>query len=157
MAATIRKAEEGDLARLIEILRATYETTMAPVVPPEALQAFRELNGAGEFARRCWQDFDVAVCAGTVAGLLFVVGNRVESLHIHPDHARRGLGKALLDHAETRIGQSFPVAELDVLEGNLNALAFYEARSWQRVKSFMGLEVGDVPAPMILMRKTLIR
>ena len=151
----IRPARQSEIDRLIEIARATYLGTMAAIVPAAALKAFQQGNEAGRFVRACWQDFDVAVIEGEVAGFLFVDENKIESLHIHPDHARKGYGAALLAHGEEKIARSCPHAELEVLEGNDNAHAFYRAHGWHDVHRFEGLEVGDVPAPMILMRKSL--
>ncbi len=153
----IRAAREGEIDRLIEIARATYLGTMAAIVPAEALKAFHEGDEAGGFVRACWQDFDVALAGDDVAGFLFVHENKIESLHIHPDYARRGFGGALLAHGEEKIAASHSHADLDVLEGNDNAHAFYIAHGWYDVHHFEGLEVGDVPAPMILMRKSLAR
>ena len=151
----IRPAEESDLPRLVEILTATYEGTMAAIVPPKALEAFRTGNEATRFAKACWPRFHVAERDGVVAGLLFVEGNRVESLHVHPDHARLGVGAALLSFGEQLIALTHDTAELDVLAGNANALAFYRSKGWVEVQDFIGREVGDVPAPMIQMSKRL--
>lgn len=151
----IRRALESDIPRLVEILRGTYLGTMAGIVPAKALEAFHAEDGAGEFARRCWQDFEVVETDGQVAGLLFVVGNKIESLHIHPDHSRQGYGARLLAHGETLIGEEHAHAELDVLEGNQNARDFYQAKGWDDVRVYTGLEMGDAPVPMVLMRKAL--
>jgi hypothetical protein len=43
------------------------------------------------------------------------------------------------------------------LAGNKNARDFYEAHGWRTVNEFTGLEIGEVPAPMVLMRKRLPR
>ncbi len=153
----IRAARENEIDRLIEIDRATYLGTMAVIVPAEALNAFHEGDEAGRFVRACWQDFDVAVVDIEVAGFLFVHENKIESLHIHPDYARKGYGGALLAHGEEKIASSHPQADLDVLEGNDNAHAFYIAHGWYDVRRFEGLEAGNVPAPMILMRKSVAR
>ena len=153
----IRAARENEIDRLIEIARATYLGTMAAIVPAEALKAFHEGDEAGRFVRACWQDFDVTVVDNKVAGFLFVHENKIESLHIHPDHARKGYGGALLAHGEEKIASSHRHADLNVLEGHDNAQAFYIAHGWYDVRHFEGLELGDVPAPMILMRKTLAR
>lgn len=153
----IHPAKQSEVDRLIEIARATYLGTMAAIVPPAALKAFQEGDEAGRFIRACWQNFDVAIIESEVAGFLFVHENKIESLHIHPDHARKGIGAALLSHGEKKIASSHHHADLDVLEGNDNAHAFYIAHGWHDVHRFEGLEAGDVPAPMILMRKTLAR
>lgn len=151
----LRGARPEEIERLRDICRATYFGTMAAIVPPAALKAFEEVDEARRFVEACWQDFDVAVVGGEVVGLLFVHENKIESLHIHPDHARKGLGAALLALGEQKIAGKFDHAELDVLVGNDKALAFYIAHGWEEVSRFEGLEAGDTPAPMILMRKGL--
>lgn len=153
----LRPARPEETERLRDICRATYFGTMAAIVPPAALKAFEEVDEAGRFVEACWQDFDVAVAGGEIAGFLFVHENKIESLHIHPDHARKGYGAALLTLGEEKIAAKFDHAELDVLVGNDNALNFYISHGWEEVRRFEGLEVGDTPAPMILMRKGLAR
>ena len=156
--ADIRKPKEAEIPRLVEILRGTYLGTMAAIVPAKALEAFHAGDAAGDFARRFWQDFYVIEAEKTdhvLAGLLFVVENKVESLHIHPDSARRGYGARLLAYGEDLIAEKHAFAELEVLAGNKNARDFYEAHGWQAANEFIGLEVGEVPAPMVLMKKRL--
>ena len=153
----IRKATEADIPRIIEILRGTYLGTMAAIVPAKALEAFHAEDSAGEFARKCWQDFHVILSGEAIAGLLFVVGNTIESLHIHPEFAKQGYGGKLLSLGERLIAEDHDHAELDVLEGNRNARDFYKSHGWNDVRVFSGMEVGDVPASMVLMSKAMTK
>jgi len=151
----IRRAVESDCDRLVVILRATYLATMAAIVPAAALAAFYQGGGPEEFVERCWPDFEVLTTADTVVALLFTQGQRVESLHVHPDSAGRGYGTRLLAFAELTIAAVSRRAELDVLVGNSRARTFYRARGWFDVSHFSGLELGGTPVAMVLMAKEL--
>lgn len=151
----IRKARESDKERLVEILRGTYLGTMAAIVPPEALEAFNRNNEAARFVENCWQDFDVLCVDDEVMGMLFVVDNVVESLHIHPNKSGKGFGATLLSFGEKKIAANSDTAELDVLSGNTNAITFYERRNWKKSHEYEGMEAGDVPAKMYRMKKNL--
>lgn len=153
----INPAVENQKNRLYDILRGTYLDTMAAIVPPEALEAFHRLDSPSDFVERCWQDFDVAIADNIIVGLLFVYQNKIESLHIHPDYSRQGHGAKLLSFGEEKISKFNSFAELEVLAANHSAREFYLAKGWFCVKTFIGLEVGDTPAEMILMRKDFVK
>lgn len=62
----------------------------------------------------------------------------IDQLYIHPEHQRRGIGKALLDFART---QSPDHLWLYTLQVNANARAFYEKNG------FVAEKFGVSPAP----------
>lgn len=58
----------------------------------------------------------------------------VHRLCVHPDWQRRGLGKNMMDFAESfAINHDFSCIRLDAYTGNPQALALYERRGYQRV------------------------
>jgi len=128
---------------------------MAAIVPAAALGAFHRNDDAGAFVGRCWQDFEVVTASGVIAGLLFTQGQRVESLHIHPQYSGSCHGTLLLDYAQCKIAAHSPRAELDVLAGNTRARDFYRSPGWFDVRHFSGFESGQTPVPMVLMGKDL--
>lgn len=99
----IRLATDADLTVLPEIERAAGTpfaelgmTAVADDEPPsvETLRAHRD-------AGRCWVRFDDAdrPVAYLIADLVDD-GVHIEQVSVHPDHARRGIGRALIAHAE---------------------------------------------------------
>jgi putative acetyltransferase len=79
------------------------------------------------------EHFTVAVRDADVAGfghLVLGVGD-VHAVYVHPDHARRGVGSALLAELEGYArGRGF--TELG-LQSSLNAVEFYERAGYERV------------------------
>ncbi len=152
----IRNARAPEIGKIGQILRDSFVTTMAPIVPDEANTAFAELNEPERFAENCWQDFQVLVSEGDIKGMLFVVDDKIESIHLDPSQKRRGYGSLLLSNGEKSILENgYPTAKLDVLMKNRSAIAFYLAQGWHIDHEFTGLEVGDVPVPMYRMHKDL--
>ena len=136
-ATLIRRARADDAPRLIEILHATFESTWAPQVTPEAAQHFRDANEPAIFVAEHGLEFWVAELAGEVAGLVYWQDDFVHSLHIAPAHARTGLGAALMDVAERAIaGAGFAKARLETDTFNTPSRAFYAARGYEEVERY---------------------
>ncbi len=77
--------------------------------------------------------------AGRVVGFRSLVGNEVGGLFVDPDHQRRGIGRALLDHAR----DSRPILELDVFEANAVARRFYDTYGFRLVNRHMNEAAGE--------------
>lgn len=152
----IRPAREADKPDLMRILRASFLTTWSPMLPRQATQAFLRDDEPAVFTERCWQEFHVAENAGRIVGMLFVVAEKIESLHLDPEEKRKGYGSFLMDKAEELVrGNGCVAATLDVLKDNTNAILFYKARGYHVVKEFTGRESGDTPVQMYLMERNI--
>lgn len=82
---------------------------------------------------------------GRVLGFLSLVENEVGALFVDPGSHRRGVGRALMDHAKGR----HTTLELDVFEENVSARAFYVRCG------FVGIGVrphAETGRPMLRMR-----
>lgn len=66
----------------------------------------------------------VAELDGQAAGFAAFTNDELAWLYVDPALARRGVGRALVEHALTEMGR--PVS-IEVLSGNAPALALYEA------------------------------
>ena len=88
---------------------------------PESYRLILEDTG-----RHVW----VAEVSGALAGFgqLNPVSRELEALYVHPDHAGRGIGRALLSHLEG-LARKAGVASLR-LTATLNAVPFYERSGW---------------------------
>jgi ribosomal protein S18 acetylase RimI-like enzyme len=152
----IRAAHSAEVTRLGQLLRDSFITSMSPIVPDAANVAFANLKEPERFAQSCWQDFQVLAIQNGIKGMLFVVEDKIESLHLDPAQKRRGYGSLLLRKGESIIlYEGYSIAKLDVLIANQSAIAFYQSQGWQIDSEFIGLEVGDVQVPMYEMRKKL--
>jgi len=152
----IRAAKFEDVPALGELLRNSFLTTMSPIVPEAANIAFSQMKEPERFAKSCWQDFQVIASPGKIIGMLYVIKDKIESIHLQPMEKRKGFGSLLLHEGETQIlHQGYDLAKLDVLTHNDNAIAFYLSQGWHIDHQFTGYEVGEVPVPMHQMQKKL--
>jgi ribosomal protein S18 acetylase RimI-like enzyme len=99
----IRRATPADLPALQDIERAAgaaFRLVAMPEIADDDPPSLAEL-AAYQQAARAWVTTDDA--AGRLAAYLLadpVDGNlHIEQVSVHPDYARRALGRALLDHA----------------------------------------------------------
>ena len=101
---TIRTARSGDLARLVEIERAAGQTFLqldpdlfAGHDPGTVAELRRYADGGRAFVSVDADDRPVGYL------VLDVVDGaaHIEQVSVHPDHARNGLGRALIERAAT--------------------------------------------------------
>jgi putative acetyltransferase len=64
----------------------------------------------------------VYVADDTVVGFIALLGDEIGGLFVHPSWQRRGIGRALVEHAR----QTRCVLAVDVFERNVASVAFYE-------------------------------
>jgi putative acetyltransferase len=88
----------------------------------------------------------------TVAGFLGVVGNSVEALFVDPALHGRGVGKALVAHAQ-RLNEGEALV-VDVNEANTGALRFYERLGFAVVGRSDHDDDGR-PYPLLHMRRAM--
>ncbi len=74
----------------------------------------------------------VATAASAVVGFAALVGDEVHAVYVHPDHARQGIGSALLGHLET-VARADGVRTLR-LSASLTAVPFYLACGYRRIR-----------------------
>ena len=119
------EADFPDMLRLWErSVRATHhflnEDDIA-AIRPEVAAAFAAAASLG-LALRVTRDAD-----GRASGFAGSLDGKLEMLFIDPDHAGRGLGRALLERAVAECG----VRAVDVNEDNPAALAFYRRMGFE--------------------------
>lgn len=122
----IRLSRFDEQARLFEIWRDAVAATHGFLAPEDfdfyAKLVKNEMLPTGEF----WVAADEA---GRPLGFLQIVGSKVEALFVDPKLHRRGIGRALMDHAR----QINSKLQLDVSEQNPDGVAFYESLGFRRV------------------------
>lgn len=97
----------------------------------------------------------VAEADGEVVGFaeLDAAEAAVEEVYVHPDHAREGVGTALLD----RVAAAAEERGLDGLSvtASLNAVPFYEAVGYRQVDETVEKIAGDVAFPCAVLETEL--
>lgn len=77
----------------------------------------------------------------------------VTAVYVHGDHARRGVGSALLERIEAAAHERG--MDSLVLWSSLNAVGFYERHGFERVRAAGHETTGGVELDVVVMRKRL--
>jgi len=124
-------------------------------VPDATVDAWTEARGRHWDLEDDWSDLWVADADGSIVGYVQVDAARLANIWIAPAAQGQGLGKRLLDLAETVIQRrGHKQARLEVFVGNDRAQAFYESRGWAEVGRDT-YELAGHPVPGIVMVKDL--
>lgn len=148
MVPQIRTAEPADIPGIRGVARAAWMEAHAPIVGVETVEAFlAEHYDSRSFVDRVAREdviLDVAVAetapiAGYVMGIEDADDEAVVHLaHIYvaPECWGNGVGQALLDHFEHRVGdRGGDWIQLGVMAENDRAVDFYERAGYDRVDS----------------------
>jgi putative acetyltransferase len=76
--------------------------------------------------------------SGRVAGFIALVGNEVGGLFVHPALHRRGIGRALMDHARGLYGE----LEVEVFKDNALGRAFYKEYGFVELREAVHEDTG---------------
>jgi GNAT superfamily N-acetyltransferase len=138
----VRSATAADADAVAAVQERGWQQAYRHVFPPDELDRGGFIQ-ADRWRRRLsapppgWATF-VAELDGTVAGFVCTGASRdvrrcgeVYALYVDPAAWARGIGRALLDRAETELARRWNVAALWVLEENDRARRFYAAAGWE--------------------------
>ena len=81
-----------------------------------------------------------------ILGFLGVANQKLEMLFIHPEHAGKGIGKALLEYSINKLN----VTLVDVNEQNVQAVGFYMHCGFETIKR-SELDPSGKPYPILHM------
>ncbi|OCJ04505.1 GCN5 family acetyltransferase [Rhizobium sp. AC27/96] len=133
----LRAARREDMANLRAVLHDTFNSTWRPNITETAAQAFLEEEKPAAYVDMRGLQFWVAEVAGEVVGFVDWEDDFVHALHVHSAHARRGIGRRLMDHAEKQIAAAgFATARLETDTFNHPSQAFYAARGYREVERY---------------------
>ncbi|GGE73185.1 GNAT family N-acetyltransferase [Sphingomonas prati] len=152
----LRPAVGDDRPALIDLLRRSWLRTWAPALPFDTVRVFVEQDPVTAYVSTHWAEFMVAARAGSIVGVLHVVGDCILSIEVDPRALRSGIGTDLLAHAEQQVGQSHGSARLEVRVFNRDALAFYRHHGWTEAERYTAMECGS-PVETIALVKALDR
>ncbi len=130
-----------DLPRLLEVWEAAVRASH-DVLDEHDIQVLKPLLISHYLAPL--QLTCIRAADGQVSGFLGYAAGKVELLFVDPAEQGRGIGKALLEDAISRLG----AAQVDVHEQNPRALQFYSSLGF-RVERRSPLESGGRPLPIL--------
>ena len=126
-----RRAEASDAQALAAIRREAILTLAVPALSIAEAKTWARQVAADRFRRAIHEHEVWVVVADTVIGWVEIDRDHIAALYVAPLYARRGVGSALLAHAEAVIQRSgYKTVHLDASQ---NALAFYLRRAYRQV------------------------
>lgn len=150
MTVTIRPYQAADWARLCEIHDAARLDELGQTVGKDAFLTLEQTaENEGLFDNRLF----VADVDQKIRGFVAYSEDELAWLYVDPPFYRRGVGRALLQHA---VAQAGPDMMIEVLEGNAPALALYLSEGFAVAKRVEGKLAGNEShaAVGLVLRKT---
>ena len=151
----IRRAAPGDAQEICTLHRASIRQLCSVAYPPDKIAAWTDPLTPDRYLP-AMQQFDFFVAEDSrILGfvILDVNGAELNAIYLHPDAIGRGVGRRLFEHAE-RLARDHSVSELKV-RSTLNAVGFYEACGFSRVRESVHVHPAGVELPCVEMTKTL--
>lgn len=143
----IRKALAADRADLKVLLDRSWHQHWAPHVLPTSVERFVRERPADGYVDAAWSAFVVAERREEVVGMYHLEDGSLHAIHVTPEVIGSGVGKALMQHAETA-----GAVRLEVRIFNGKALQFYLYRGWRQTGEVEAFEMGT-PTPSIIMAR----
>ncbi|MEM7747041.1 MAG: GNAT family N-acetyltransferase [Pseudomonadota bacterium] len=156
----VRKASSDDIEAARALTNRSWLTTYAPLIGEDTTRGIIETRYAAPlFAQQAENPDDtflVAARDGQIVGHCYAYpkkGTYIDRLHVEPDLKGGGIGRAMLDHVEAQHEPGSRIW-LEVLQGNDNAIAFYERTGFTFVQQ-AGEDDGVAGVPALIYCKTL--
>ena len=107
-------ANPSDADIVYEITQTTIRTVYPGYYPAGAVEFFSAHHSQDRIVSDIENGFVYLLFVdGSPVGTVTISENHITRLFVLPDHQRQGLGKALMDFAESKIFEDFDAIELD--------------------------------------------
>ena len=130
MSFEIRPVAAADTQAVSALVQLSFRALGADGWSPEAQQNFHAETTPSVLADKIAAALfsAVAVSADTIAGFTMLSRpNRLDILFVHPDHLRRGIGRALWEAARAHVQAGYPEIKTVELNATAYALPFYRS------------------------------
>ena len=152
---SLRPSRPDDLPALNAVLWATYESTWKPQLTADKDARFRASGRTAQYVQSRGHLFWVAECAGGVAGFVDRVDDFIGARPVLPAWQGRGVGRALLAHAEQAMrADGHAQVRLETDSFNTQALGLYTAQGYATLDTYPD-EEWDCGLTTVLMGKPL--
>ncbi|NEZ58796.1 GNAT family N-acetyltransferase [Adonisia turfae] len=133
----IRSYEVTDWSRLCEIHDASRVDELTLTV---GMDAFLTLEQTAKEEGLFDGQLFVAEVDNVIQGFVAYTNEELTWLYVDPKFYRKGVGRALVQHA---VANSAPTMAIELLEGNTPALELYLAEGFKVIKRIEGQLVGN--------------
>jgi putative acetyltransferase len=144
---TIRRARDAERTELVALWERAVRATHLFLGDADIV-ALRPLV-AEELASRTLDWWVMSLASNKPIAFLGLTKGAIEALFVDPDYHRKGVGAALVAHAQTLNRVSLAV---DVNEQNTEALRFYQALGFAR-EGRSDVDGGGRPFPILHLRR----
>lgn len=146
------RAEDAD--GVVAVLEATFHSTWAPQLTAAALEKRLGEQPGRAYVRDKGEAFVVAAEGDEILGMVHWDGDFIHALHVRPGAQRRGVGRALLTHAEAAIAAAgLAQVRLETDTFNAQSRAFYARLGYREIDSYPDQE-WDSGLTTLLLEKT---
>jgi ribosomal protein S18 acetylase RimI-like enzyme len=150
----LRPATPADALALQGILYDTFESTWRPNLSQAAALAFVQADRPAAYVGARGHLFRVVEVGCEIAGFVDWEGDFINALHVRPAHARQGVGRRLMDHAEAEIARAgFASVRLETDSFNVRSQAFYAARGYREEGRYPDEEWASGLTTLLLVKR----
>lgn len=151
---TVRPAEPEEAEAILSLHQASIRAFGPDAYDADQVQAWARKDGPEYPISDPEHRFVVAERDGELAGFgdLHWPESEITAVYVHPDHARAGIGTAILDQLEGAAVER-GLDELGLLASK-NAVGFYEQAGYERVATRVH-ETGGEELPCVWMERSL--
>jgi ribosomal protein S18 acetylase RimI-like enzyme len=131
----IRKAREDDLPLVQDIARRTVGKCYRSFLGKEGVDWYLSSGECNREVERHIGHCVVATENGNITGFSMFFDNILHWILVDVEHHRKGIGSELLSNTEQQLfAAGNDVIQLETIEGNANALAFYITNGWNVIR-----------------------
>ena len=128
----LRLLADSDRAGVVALLEDTLMTTWWPAMTPEARASIDGASRIREYVASMGREFVLALAGDRVVGMVHWRDDFIHALHVHSGAQRRGIGRALLAHAESAMAaDGLKAARLETDTFNTRSRSFYAALGYE--------------------------
>lgn len=150
----LRLATAADAPALQRLLFDTFESTWRPNISESAGLAYVQENRPAAYIGARGLLFWVVQVGGEITGFVDWDGDFINALHVRSAHARQGVGRRLMDHAEAKIAHAgFSSVRLETDTFNVRSQAFYAARGYREEGRFPDEEWASGLTTLLLVKR----
>jgi len=144
----IRPAILEDADAIHALHTASVRALCRNVYSPEVIAGWLRNRTPGGYKGIERGEMYVAERSGCIVGFSHVVPGEIVAIFVHPDHARQGVGSALVSHglAKAKENHNGPIR----VESTLNAQPFYERMGFKKTGERVARR-NDVDIPIVEM------
>ena len=136
------------------ILHDTFDSTWRTNITEAAALAYVQEDRPAAYVALRGLLFCVVEVGRKVVGFVDWGGDFINALHVRSAHARHGIGRRSMDHAEAEIAHAgFPSVRLETDSFNVRSQAFYAARGYREEDRYPDEEWASGLTAILLVKR----